>query len=373
MIIKKFIADTEQEAIRKAKEEMGSDAIVIDIKKNKQRGLKRFFKKNTVEVTVELEDKTTASVSTINAAEEESEYREQGINESDKKMPESNGTDKLDKKVPEKNANLAFMRLIYNQLLDNDVDEKYINQIITEISSSFKKENTLDTVLASAYQRIVLKMGLPKPIELKEKRTKIAFFIGPTGVGKTTTIAKIASDFKLKRDAKVAMVTSDTYRIAAVDQLRTYANILNVPIRVVYTPKELDSAIKELKGYDLILIDTSGRSHKNQEQCEELLRFVNDVVIPEDCDKEIFLVLSATTKYRDLIHIVEVYGKVEKYNLVFTKLDETSTLGNILNIRLKTNAELSYVTLGQTVPEDIGVLNPQKLAKSLLGGVGYAF
>lgn len=388
MIIKKFVAETEQEAVLKAKEEMGSNAVVLNIKTTKQRGFRRLFKKDSVEVTAALEEKTTASipVSKINVAiSDETESKtgqkqaksavieekldnlqsmlEQRMSENVKKTIEETETVK-----EEKNVNFTFIQLIYNQLIDNEVDEKYVNQIVSEIESSLRKENTLDTILASVYQKIILKLGSPKAITLNEKHAEIAFFVGPTGVGKTTTIAKVASDFKLEKDAKVAMITSDTYRIAAVEQLRTYANILDVPLQVVYTIEELNAALEQFKDYDLILIDTAGRSHKNREQCEEMIHFVNDCVLPQGCTKDVYLVLSAATKYRDLINIVEVYGEIGKYNLIFTKLDETSALGNILNIRLKTDASLSYVTSGQTVPDDISIIDAQKLAKNLLGG-----
>ena len=205
MIIKKFVANTEQEAVMMAKEEMGSNAVVLNIKTTKQRGFKRLFKKDTVEITAALEDKTTSSipVSRINIAVDDNIEKEerkptaieekldnlQSILESRMANPEEK---ELDNVKTEKNANITFIQLIYNQLLENEVDEKYINQIISEIESSLKKESNLDTILASVYQKIVLKIGSPVEISLEDKKTKIAFFVGPTGVGKTTTIAKIA-------------------------------------------------------------------------------------------------------------------------------------------------------------------------------------
>ncbi|MCI5603483.1 MAG: flagellar biosynthesis protein FlhF [Clostridiales bacterium] len=381
MIIKKFVANTEQEAVMMAKEEMGSNAVVLNIKTTKQRGFKRLFKKDTVEITAALEDKTTSSipVSKINiAVDDNTEKEEKKPTAIEEKLDNlqsilesrmANSEEKeLDNVKTEKNVNFKFIQLIYNQLLENEVDEKYINQIISEIESSLKKESNLDTILALVYQKIVLKLGSPVEISLEDKKTKVAFFVGPTGVGKTTTIAKIASMFKLDKEAKVAMITSDTYRIAAVEQLRTYANILDVPLQVVYTLDELNDAIDKFKEYDLILIDTAGRSHKNEEQCMEMLHFVNDCVIPEDCTKEVFIVLSASTKYKDLENIIDVYGEIGDYNLIFTKLDETSAFGNILNIKLKTGVNLSYVTSGQVVPDDISLIDAQKMAKSLLGG-----
>ncbi|MDE6697861.1 MAG: flagellar biosynthesis protein FlhF, partial [Lachnospiraceae bacterium] len=257
---------------------------------------------------------------------------------------------------------------VYRQLIENEVDEKYANQIIGEIENSLKKESTVDSILAGIYQKIILKLGQPKPIEANEKHRKIVFFVGPTGVGKTTTIAKLASYFKLEKKIKLALITSDTYRIAAVEQLRTYANILDLPLSVVYTLEEFNMAVKMFDSYDLILVDTAGRSHKNNEQCNEMFHLIEDCSIGENLKKEIYLVLSAATKYKDLIMINDVYKHLKKYNIIFTKLDETTCLGNILNMKLATNVPLSYVTSGQAVPDDIAIIDAQKIARNLLGG-----
>lgn len=223
----------------------------------------------------------------------------------------------------------------------------------------------MDFILASVYQKIVLKLGQPRTIELTGKSPKFIFFIGPTGVGKTTTIAKIASKYKVEEKAKIAFLTADTYRIAAVDQLRTYANILGIPLKVIYTADELNQATEEFSDYDMVFVDTAGRSHRNKEQRDDLEQLIN--VIPED-RREIYLVLSATTKYLDLIKITEAYSEITNYNLIFTKLDETGSIGNILNIRLLTNAPLSYATYGQNVPDDISKVDAQSIAKQLLRG-----
>lgn len=172
---------------------------------------------------------------------------------------------------------------------------------------------------------------------------------------------------KLSKKLKVALVTSDTYRIAAVEQLRTYANILSIPLKVVYTAEEMESIRDELLAFDIVLIDTAGRSHNNVEQKEDLIKLLASV--PED-EQEVFLVLSSTTKYKDLVRISQVYSEMTKYNLIFTKLDETDTVGNIYNLRVLTGAPLSYATWGQNVPDDIGKFNAQKIAKQLLGGNG---
>ncbi len=390
MIIKKFQAPTETEAMMMAKQEMGSAAVIMNIKTIKQRGLSRLFKKDIVEVTAALEERATTDkipTRTIDlvansqilpelevpktSAIEEKLNNLQSMLEDKIKTDNEEEPKLLKEKKAEDNenaVNIKFIQLVYRQLIDNEVDEKYANQIIGEIESSLKKESNVDSILAGIYQKIILKLGQPKSIEINEKQTKLVFFVGPTGVGKTTTIAKLASYFKLEKKVKVALITSDTYRIAAVEQLRTYANILDIPLAVVYTIEEFNQAVHQFEDFDLILVDTAGRSHKNNEQCNEMFHLIDDCIISDDIIKETYLVLSAATKYRDLLRINEVFSRLKNYNIIFTKLDETTCLGNILNVKLNTKVPLSYVTSGQAVPDDISIVDAQKIARSLLGG-----
>ena len=260
----------------------------------------------------------------------------------------------------------AFMKLLYNTMIENEVNEQYANQIIEEIEKNSKPNAPMDYMLSNVYQKMILKFGKPIGAQLAEKGPKLLFFVGPTGVGKTTTIAKIASRFRVDDKRKVALLTTDTYRIAAAEQLRTYANILEVPIRVIYSVDEMESALQEFYEYDYILVDTAGHSHHNETQRENMRQFVHS--LDGKAEKEVFLVVSATTKYRDLVSIADAYQNMTDFKLIFTKLDETTTLGNLLNFKLYTGAVLSYVTCGQNVPDDIEKFNPQKTVKQLLGG-----
>ena len=412
MIVKKYTGNSDTEAIIKAKEDLGPTAVVLNVRTMKQRGLARLFKKDYVEITAALEEKEFASnvnakkPSFSNSSEKQSgdanskidlkadEPTIDVVNGKTTARPAETIEKKLDslhdmlknqmvkeevsdkaasaeddnKTKNENSANFKSLKLIYNKLLENEVDEKYANLIINDIENSLKKESNLDSILASVYQKIILKLGEPAVLE-DDGRRKAVFFIGPTGVGKTTTIAKLASDFKLNRKKKIAMVTADTYRIAAVEQLNTYAGILDVPVNVVYAPSEMEGAIKDFENYEYLFIDTAGRSHKNKEQRDEIIEMINLVKKADfDLDIVIFLVISVTTKYKDVIEICDAYKELENYRLLFTKLDETSSLGNILNIRMYTNAQLSYTTYGQNVPDDIECADVQKLAKNLLGG-----
>ena len=406
MIIKKFQAGSENEAMLQVKEEMGSEAVIMNIKKTKHKGVMKLFKPTVVEVTAALEEandnpvtqkkketvnlvadepvnvtyetskekpeiikneeniiKTETPVATKETAIEEKLNNLQNLLE--KQMIKEKEAE-TDDKVEEDDENRKFLQLIYNTLLDNEVSEKYANQIIDEMSNARKENVSIDTLLGNIYQKMILKFGEPIPVKSSKTGVKIVFFIGPTGVGKTTTVAKIASKLKLENKKKIALLTTDTYRIAATEQLRTYADILDVPFQVIYTAEELKETTETLKDYDVILVDTAGHSPNNQEQHKDLKHFVE--AVDEKTAKELYLVVSATTKYKDLLKIVDSYEDMKGYRVIFTKLDETTTFGNILNIRMYANADLSYVTCGQNVPDDISLLDVQKIVRKLLGG-----
>ncbi|MDE7197675.1 MAG: flagellar biosynthesis protein FlhF [Lachnospiraceae bacterium] len=403
MIIKKFTAKTEKEAIDNARKELGEGVVVMNVKPVKNKGLFAFLKTPMVEVTVALEEeseKYTAAVSAINNVIASSQNKEK--EEPEKKTPVIETVEKRDSAIEEKLDSLQslleqqlqkpeegkkeeikeektveepkeesetdkFMHLLHDTMLENEVDEKYAREIIDEIELINKPNIPFDYALANIYQKMILKFGKPSGIEpAANGGIKLVFFIGPTGVGKTTTIAKIASKFRVDEKKKVALLTADTYRIAAAEQLRTYANILEVPFRVIYTVEEISKALEDFKGYDYIMIDTAGHSHQNSTQKDNMRNIIHSV--DDIVEKEVHLVLSATTKYRDLISIADSYKEMADYKLIFTKLDETTTLGNLLNLRLYTGASLSYVTHGQNVPDDIEDFNPQKTVKRLLGG-----
>lgn len=401
MVIKKFQASSESEAMMQVKEEMGSEAVIMNIKKTKHKGVMKLFKPMVVEVTAALEEANDAPIvpkkqegvdlvadepvkftmETKMQPEEIPELQEtvqqtvaknetaieEKLDNLQSLLEKQMGKETVDEteELEEKNENIKFLQLIYNTLLDNEVQEKYANQIIDEISVTGKENVSIDTLLANVYQKMILKFGEPAPVTENKNGTKIVFFLGPTGVGKTTTVAKIASKLKLEEKKKVALLTTDTYRIAATEQLHTYAEILDVPFRVIYTPEELNQAKEEWKDYDIILADTAGHSPSNQEQHDDLKHFIDSV---EDTEKDLYLVVSITTKYRDLLKIVDSYKDLKDVKIIFTKLDETTTIGNILNLRMYTNAKLSYVTSGQNVPDDISLLDAQKIVRKLLGG-----
>ena len=400
MTIKKFSGKTKEEAIAKAKAEFGEGAVVMNVKEVKPSGFFQFFKGVTYEVTAAIEEKDkyvginlaadekitlppisqqTAKMSSVKlqiaepvaastVSSEDIEKRLESIsNMIEKKFQAQEDKEKEStEKMVQNSENFKFMKILYRTLLDNEVDEKYVNQILEEAEKIANSNNSVDVVLSNVYQKMILKFGEPNCIDTEGKKPKIIFFIGPTGVGKTTTIAKIASKYKVEQDRKVAFLTADTYRIAATEQLHIYANILDAPMSIVYSAQELNQAIAKVSDNDLIFVDTAGFSHRNETQRMDTKNLIDG--LDEQYEREIFLVLSATTKYKDLLEIVDSYREIAEYKLIFTKLDETSSYGNLLNIRLYSGADLSYMANGQNVPDDIEEFNAQMLVKQLLGG-----
>ncbi len=407
MIIKKYQAKTEAEAVEQAKKEMGNGVVIMNVRNLKKKGFFSMLRPQMVEITVALEEDEERSIGRRDVQQAASEAAEmpvkknpilprelvqstmrntvertedakekaieerldslQNLLEKQLKPTEEEREEKKDAEEPEeKSESEAFMQLLYNTMIENEVNEKYANQIMDEFEKNNKANVPMDYALANVYQKLILKFGKPVEIEPSQNGPKVIFFIGPTGVGKTTTIAKLASKFKLDEKRKIALLTADTYRIAAVEQLRVYANILEVPFRVIYSEDEIQEALQHFAEYDYILVDTAGHSHHNDSQKDAMNEFIHSV--DGKAEKEIYLVVSATTKYKDLISIADAYKGMVEYKLIFTKLDETTSFGNLLNLKLYTGASLSYVTCGQNVPDDIDKFNPQKTVKQLLGG-----
>lgn len=416
MIIKKFVGKTEEEAVSSAKRELGEAVVIMNVKQVQPGGIFGFLRAKQVEVTVALEEERDVAMrslqppdlaavrqvaaKTLPTVEKETESKAiekrldslQTLIESQLKNGTQDGNPQTKEAFPagahpEEEQNTAdpeqenkddpngsreqekFIRLLYNTMIDNEVDEKYCNQLLEEMEKNKKHNVPMDHILAGIYQKLILKFGKSEEISPSPENPKIVLFIGPTGVGKTTTIAKLASKYVVEEKKKVALLTADTYRIAAAEQLRTYADILEVPFQVIYTAEEFTKACGEVfRNYDYIFVDTAGHSHKNEQQLSDMGQLIK--AIPENMNYQCFLVLSATTKYRDLLKIALTYKEITDYQLIFTKLDETGTLGNLLNIKMAADTPIAYVTYGQNVPDDIEQFNPQKTVKILLGGKG---
>lgn len=402
MIIKKFQARTEEEAISIAKQEMGENVVIMSSRSVKKKGLFSIFKKSMVEITVGMEEesekqiaaafsaiaKTATTIPSINTKSDRYKQPEEIDIKAEKPKTVNAPEQVLEKRLDslqnlleqrfsketndddfsntKEDTSVAFLKLIYNTLIENEVDEKYVNEIMQEIGKIDTPKASVDFLLANIYQKMILKFGQPVTIPLGSDKQRMIFFLGPTGVGKTTTIAKLASLLCVNHKKKVALLTTDTYRIAAAEQLKTYASILDVPFRVIYTEEELEQAVSDLKGYDYLLVDTAGHSHHNEEQKNAVSKFLK--CVDESVEKDVYLVVSATTKYKDLLSISDAYLQFTDYKLIFTKLDETTSFGNLFNLCMHTGSSMSYVTCGQNVPDDIEVFSPQTTVKQLLGG-----
>ena len=251
---------------------------------------------------------------------------------------------------------------LQDALLNQEVDEDILKDMAAKSAAGDTLVDSLDPkardILADYLDKVV---NFSDGIQLNRHGVRIVALIGATGVGKTTTLAKIAARFVLEKGIKAALITADTYRISAVEQLKTYSDIIGLPLEIVYSPDELKVAIHKHKDKDLVLIDTAGRSQHNDYQMKELQDF-----LAVDGRIEKHLVMSATTKNRDAEDILEKFSVCKPDRVIFTKTDETSSLGIILNLLAQKDIAVSFLTNGQSVPDDIIPATPAELARLLL-------
>jgi len=235
------------------------------------------------------------------------------------------------------------------------------------LASSEVQQGQLDTTAARSLMGEQLQQLFTQtPASGISDNCRIIQFIGPTGVGKTTTIAKLAAEQVLRRNQQVGFITSDTYRIAAIDQLKTYATILNVPVEVVFSPEEMSEALERLSDRSLIFMDTAGRNYRDAASVAYL-----DGLISSHGESETYLVLSLVSKYEDIKAIIENFSHVRIDKVLWTKMDETTSFGSIVNVLYEFSIPLSYVTNGQNVPDDITILQPEMIIQHLLGEDAY--
>jgi flagellar biosynthesis protein FlhF len=252
---------------------------------------------------------------------------------------------------------------LFTKLVDADVGEDLAKELVERLRRE-SRGKLGDSVMMQMRiaQMIEADIRAAGPIAITPGRCRVAALVGPTGVGKTTTIAKLAANYRLKEKRRVGLITVDTYRIAAVEQLRTYANIIDLPMQVVSTPKEMHEAVRQMAGMDLVLIDTAGRSPKDEIRLQELKAFIS-----EASADEVHLVLSSVAASRTLQQIAERFATVGTSALILTKLDEANGLGNLLPVLRLSRAPVSYLTNGQNVPDDIEIADSSRLARLILG------
>ncbi len=253
---------------------------------------------------------------------------------------------------------------LFTDLIEADLSEEVARDLVEKVRSEAADAELADPVLLRAriVRMVETDVAVAGPIAVTPGRRRLVALVGPTGVGKTTTIAKLAANFRLKQKRSVGLITVDTYRIAAVEQLRTYADIIDLPMQVVSTPREMREAAKRMSGMDLVLMDTAGRSPKDEVKIRELKALLTEAAVDE-----VHLVLSSVAGARVLQQTAERFAAVGTTALVVTKLDEATSFGNLLPLLQSSRLPLSYLTNGQNVPDDIETARVDRVASLVLG------
>ncbi len=380
MKIKKYMALSEQDALQKVKNELGPNALILSTKRIKPKGFFGFFKQSKIEVTAAYDD-TESNSKKEKATKQEIEAKHRALIEQQEKIKllehKLGSTEEMLKrvkvqlsvaeqsKVSQRIYENSMIQFFYDSLIEQDVYPEVASSLLESIDIiEDANQININLIVKIVYNTIVnILSGTSDKSNIFYDNMKNYCFAGPTGVGKTTTIAKLCSNLVLRDAKSVGLITADTYRIAAIEQLKTYAEILGIDVSVIYNADELLQVYKDMQGKnDFVLIDTAGRSHKNSENLEDLIQIIKAVP-----DVKVFLVLSLTTKLADILNIIKTYSAITDFSLILTKLDETTTYGSILNIAYLTKKKIAFLTTGQNVPDDIETVEPEKIAKILLG------
>ncbi len=390
------------EAMKQIRAELGTDAVILNSKIVTTGGFLGFFKKESIEVIAAMDEVVQAErrmqfeqpkvkvkpiVKPLTTTEEKEvvpaptrnadmsnatpipkEANQKGTKERDGDMlAEIAGLKKMLLAATEKQTDLPLPEPIQKcgqRLLDQEVPKEMRDELISSLLQKWYSNGT------GVSEREVNKWLRQ---ELYDRLSTLSFggisftkkyinLVGPTGVGKTTTLAKIAAECTLKYKKKVALITTDTYRIAAIDQLKTYAKILNVPLEVCYSLEDYKQACEAFKDYDIVLIDTAGRNFRNQQYVEDLKKIVDF-----EQDMETYLVLALTAKQRDMMDIYEQFSLIKINKFIFTKADETSTYGAMLHMMKTSHLGVAYITNGQNVPDDMISVNREQVTNFILG------
>lgn len=368
MKIKKYIASSMNEAMLQIRKELGADAVILSSKEIKTGGFLGFFQKKNMEVIAAIE-KTPVKMEQPKVKQEPLQVQPkiQQDNEQQKQiLAELQHMKKLlATKTSEETNNLPvlYADLVHYLISNQELTPHIANDMVQNIYERTKDVEQLTEKQLAAYVKDEIETQIEHvPFEKIRADKKIIQFVGPTGVGKTTTLAKIAASTMLEQKKKVAFITTDTYRIAAIDQLKTYARILDVPVEVAYSLDDYEAALKQFDAYDYIFVDTAGRNFRDDRYVLELkgmLPFQENKV-------DTYLVLSLTAKNSDMLDIYDQFSTLDIKKVIFTKMDETITYGALLNLLLEKNIDIAYMTNGQDVPDDLIKPSKQLISKLIV-------
>lgn len=378
MKIKKYIVRQMQEAMRLIREDLGPDAVIISSYPLLRRNFWEIFSPRQLEVTAAVDDtgitkakkisledeqdKNIRSIPTYHFEKSNQIFFDEKLNDFHLKKKEKdviNFNSILLRKQVE--TEFSFIEVRRKYLLDMGVQEEILEHLLSDLENEIPDSVIeRDEYLAFLLKRRIA--SLLEPFYRKEKDALICFFIGPTGVGKTTTMAKLAVKLSLFERKEVALIVLTNSRFHIEEELEACTKMNGVSLETVMTSPELTAAVHRRMSKDIILVDTEGIPSKNTSR----LLGLKDTLDAVEQVKEVFLVLSATTKNSDLYRIVTDYNRVGFSKVIFTKLDETETYGSLLNVACYSEKPISYVTYGQNIPDDIWLANPRNVASLLL-------
>lgn len=357
------------EVMQQIRTQLGKDAVILQSKEVKSGGLFGIFKKPRVEVVAALDPQPIVRQQEkpkSRKIRQEDLFNRSHLHDTNQQNIVSE-IKHLRKMLEQQNSanDQSFTQsyqLFYDYLINQEVEQETAQQMIQQIEQ--KHEDSLNVPIDQIITDIktwiedhlthISFSGI-------QPTTRIVQLIGPTGVGKTTTIAKLAAKSLLEANKSVAFITTDTYRIAAIEQLKTYARILEVPLEVAYSLDDYKRAINKLSFADLIFVDTAGRNFRQSNYVDELTEYI------EATDHtEVFLVMALTAKYSDVLYAFNQFSHIKNKKIIFTKVDETRQYGSLLNIGLKDDVDIAYLTNGQDVPNDIIIPSPSQMSQYIM-------
>lgn len=367
MKVKKYTAKSLPEAMKLVRADLGSGAVILNTREVQTGGFLGFFTKKNIEIFAGLDQDIDYQARKKQVKQVISEPVQQVVQDEEltkeirqlKKMVHN-----LSVQNKEGDSYPAFVEQWRSFLQVQEIDSGISEELVSQLNSKY---SAIDESEAENYD---WNLWLTNWLSARMKKsdfggfhyeTKFLNLIGPTGVGKTTTIAKIGAKAVLKDGKKVAFITTDTYRIAAIEQLKTYAEILNIPCEVAYTAEDFKKAKEKFSDFDLVLVDSAGRNFLNRFYIEELQR-----VVHFDKDMKNYLVLSLTSKYKDMETIYSQFKSLPVHKVIFTKKDETTTFGSMLNLAISHSVPIGYITNGQNVPDDMFEADSEELIQMLL-------